>query len=207
MTQPPCPHPSLGSWGRCGRRINGVVAWAGRRLQATPAGRSVPATSFLPPMARSGGATALAPAPRAPPQRPSWGLVQVRLGGGTVGNEDPSSRLNPCPPGSGEGIWDPLVTLVQAGTGWTLNNNGGLFVRAGESPSGGAQPGCRGTPMPASLSGHCLSCETRACPAPGCPAGSPWEPEGLAGRRQEVLRARAGSKECELCAGAACAPS
>lgn len=124
-----------------------MVAWAGRRLQATPAGRSVPATSFLPPMARSGGATALAPAPGAPLQRPSWGLVQVRLGGGMVGNEDPSSRLNPCPPGSREGIWDPLVTLVRAGAGWTLNNNGGLSLSGlvshhlgGHSPAAGVPP-------------------------------------------------------------------
>ena len=97
---------------------------------------------------------------------------------------------------------DPVESRLDPEQQW-----GPFSARAGESPSGGAQPGSLGTPMPASLSGQGLSCETGACPALGCPAGSPWEPEGLAGRRQEVLRARAGSEECEQCAGPVCAPS
>lgn len=51
-------------------------------------------------------------------------------------------------------------------------------AKDGESPSGEAQPGSRGTPMPASLSGYRHGWETRVCLALGLPS---WEPMGAQG--------------------------
>lgn len=123
------------------------------------------------------------PSSRSPSTEPILGACAGQagwgLGGGSVDQEDPGNQLSPCPPGSGEGTWGPLVQA-----GWTQSNNGGpsLPGLVSHHVGGGGTAQLRGyTPMPASLSGRGLGCETRACPALGCPARGPWEPVGARG--------------------------
>lgn len=72
-------------------------------FQATLAGRLLPATPVLPPMARSGNATPLAPAPGTPPRSPSQVLVQVWWWD-RVGSEDPGSQPSLCPQSQERGL-------------------------------------------------------------------------------------------------------
>lgn len=58
---------------------------------------------------------------------------------------------------------DPGVSRLDLEQQW-----GPFSARAGESPSGGAQPGSWGTPKPASLSGHCSALRPRLVQLRGC---------------------------------------
>ena len=94
---------------------------------------ALPDASVPTPMARSGNAVPSAPAPGAPPQSPSRGLVQVRRVGGRVGSEVTSTQLKSLAPRLGRGDpGHPGVSRLDPEQQW-----GPFSAWAGESPYGG----------------------------------------------------------------------